>query len=236
MIVEDGSLTVKASEGTIPEDAEEAEYIWYKGDKPDGTKEEQKYSIVKVQSFENGKSNISEDAEKLYPAYDNGARCWYQAELKYKTNDGTEHRIKSEPYQVPYYDEVQNGGFETPDLNGDNIQFSNADYKAGNGVWQSTAEATDAATGGNKVGVEIASIDNSDTRGSYMLEGAQKTLDDAEAGEGTNQFAEINCAKAGALYQDVLTMEGVDLNYWLSHRARGRVWDSAQGHDTAKKI
>lgn len=235
MIVEDGSLTVKASEGTIPEDAEEAEYIWYKGDKPDGTKEEQKYSIVKVQSFENGKSNISEDAEKLYPAYDNGARCWYQAELKYKTNDGTEHRIKSEPYQVPYYDEVQNGGFETPDLNGDNIQFSNADYKAGNGVWQSTAEATDAATGGNKVGVEIASIDNSDTRGSYMLEGALKTLDDAEAGEGTNQFAEINCAKAGALYQDVLTMEGVDLNYWLSHRARGRVWDSKQGHDTAKK-
>ena len=35
------------------------------------------------------------------------------------------------------------------------------------------------------------------------------------------QFAELNCEKAGALYQDVLTIPGEPLNYYLSHRARG---------------
>ena len=37
------------------------------------------------------------------------------------------------------------------------------------------------------------------------------------------QFAELNCQAAGALYQDVLTIEGRPLNYYLEHRARGGV-------------
>ena len=37
-----------------------------------------------------------------------------------------------------------------------------------------------------------------------------------------NQFAELNCEASGALYQDVLTKDGTALNYWLSHRARGK--------------
>ena len=36
------------------------------------------------------------------------------------------------------------------------------------------------------------------------------------------QFAELNCEASGALYQDVLTKDGTALNYWLSHRARGK--------------
>lgn len=36
-----------------------------------------------------------------------------------------------------------------------------------------------------------------------------------------NQFAELNCAAAGALYQDVLTTPGEVLNYQVAHRARG---------------
>lgn len=42
-----------------------------------------------------------------------------------------------------------------------------------------------------------------------------------------NQFAELNCEESGALYQDVLTKDGTALNYWLSHRARGKHGNSS---------
>ena len=67
----------------------------------------------------------------MYPAFDNGARKWYKLEAT--LSDGT--KVEAGPVQVAYYNELKNGSFEKPV---GNKQWSNADYKSGEGVWQTT--------------------------------------------------------------------------------------------------
>ena len=50
---------------------------------------------------------------------------------------------------------------------------------------------------------------------------SQSNYGENEAAEG-EQYAEINCEAAGALYQDVLTMPGQELYWWASHQARNQ--------------
>lgn len=175
---------------------------WYRSDSENGT-----YTEVEKINYQGGKSNLSEDEKNLYPAFDNGAQKWYK--VKTTLSDGTE--VEAGPVQVGYYNELKNGSFEKPV---GNAQWSNANYKLSGGVWQTT---------GTKDGQDIEIVNPSLNTGGYSgyswYGGADAWKSAAREG---SQFAELNCEAAGALYQDVLTMEGTPLNYWLSHRARGQ--------------
>lgn len=193
------------------------EYIWFRADSKTGTYEE-----VEQIRYQGDKSNLSEDGQFLYPAYDTGARKWYK--VKATLSDG--ETVESEPFQVPYYDELQNGSFENPNIGsnaGSNKQYTNTAYKNEGGVWQSTG----IGTGDNgPVSIEIVH----EGQGSEDGYSWYKTWKDATP-EG-EQFSELNAQAAGALYQDVLTMEGTPLNYSLLHRARGARKDSTSEFDT----
>lgn len=212
-IIEDGSLTADLKEENPPEGIT---YQWSKADEKNGT-----YTEVEKKNFNNGESNLSEDGSKLYPAYDKGARKWYKVKVTYP--DGAE--AESAPFQVPYYDELQNGGFEIPEFGKNYNQASNAHYKKYQGVWQTTGVGA-----GDKKDQDIEIINTDyDMISEYAWYGS---VSDAESEPGTSQFAELNCEASGALYQDVLTIKGQTLNYWLSHRARGADKNHISEYDT----
>lgn len=218
-IIDDGSLTAVLADSLA---SEGATYQWYKSDSENGT-----YELVEKISFQGGKENISSDGTKLYPAYDKGARKWYKVKVTFENGDSEE----SEPYQVPYYDELQNGGFEDVLVYGNN-RVTNAYYKAEGGVWQSTKGGREDKDKEDKH-IEILVTETKSDKEALMDNFAwdpRLSVEDAESAAGTVRFAEINCSAAGALYQDVLTIDDQALNYWLSHRARGTQKDETE-HD-----
>lgn len=130
----------------------------------------------------------------------------------------------SSVYNVTSYYEVQNGSFETPVVNSNynHWQYSNSAYASAEGVWQTTGVGT-----GNHAShdIEIINTEDGGFKSPYSWYGSDKAADG-------NQFAELNCEAAGALYQDVLTTPGETLNYQLAHRARGSKANSAPETDT----
>ncbi len=199
-------------------------YKWYRADQKDGT-----YAEVKKVNYQASeiKTNLSEDGDALYPAYDEGARKWYKVEVTFE--DGTTQ--ESAPFQVTYYNQLQNGSFETPTVTGYyNNQWSNAYYKGENGVWQTTGTGKEG-----KVGADIEIVKANGSGGASAYSWDRGTYSDGhdwtKAAYDGGQFAELNCEAAGALYQDVLTKEGTSLNYWLAHRARGNDANATQ-YDT----
>lgn len=210
-IVDTGALTAKYMTNTDTIKPTINSYEWYRSDSKEG-----KYAKVEKVNYQASatdiKSNLSEgNCSQLYPAYDEGARKWYI--VKAILDNGTS--IESKPFQVNYYNQLQNGSFESPKGNN---QWSNADYKA-DGVWQTTGIGT-----GEKEGADIEIVNPSiNTTGYSKLGYSWVGGEDAwkKAAYDGEQFAELNCEAAGALYQDVLTKEGTSLNYWLAHRARG---------------
>lgn len=211
-IIEEGTLdAVYAGEQKV------TSYQWYKSDSRDG-----EFALVERVNYQNGASNLSDNGDALYPAYDEGARKWYYVEATLE--DGT--KIQSAPFQVPYYDELQNGSFENPEYRKNNTytggrtpvtmtQVSNEKYKE-EGIWQTTG--TNRGKDIEILGAgEIIDRDGTDGLSEYY---AWKRGQDPKAADSV-QFAELNCETAGALYQDVLTIPGTVLNYSLSHRARG---------------
>lgn len=225
-IADDGSLEAKykSSEDETAQTTVTS-YEWYKSDSKDGN-----YTKVEKVNYQAGTSivsNISDDGTKLYPAYDDGARKWYKVKVTLSNNTV----IKSSPYQVAYYNQLQNGSFEEPTYSDRTNQISNANY-ATDGVWQTTGT-------NNGLDIEIVRQGIGDGASAYSWwtnAGNNTSLnrDDhswANAAYAGSQFAELNCEAAGALYQDVLTIPGTSLNYWLAHRARGNNADSMQ-YDT----
>lgn len=214
-IITDGSLTAVLADSLA---SEGATYQWYKSDSENGT-----YELVEKISYQGGKENISSDGTKLYPAYDKGARKWYKVKVTFENGDSEE----SEPYQVPYYDELQNGSFETPafDERRAMYQRENEDY-ARKGVWRTTGIGVGKDNNGNsRVGRDIEILHEGNNSGYSDYAWAQGFGGWQNAAPDGKQFAEINCEVAGALYQDVLTIDGQALNFWLSHRARGNHMD-----------
>lgn len=224
-IIENGTLDA-VFKGLSEDDLEGVTYVWSRSDKEDGT-----YTDVEKINYQGGASNLSEDGSALYPSYDEGARKWYKVKAVFP--DGSE--VVSEPFQVPYFDELQNGSFETPQYNRETMtQISNEEYYNEQGVWQSTGEKI---IDGKAKNIEIlhVGIPFTDWNDKYWDDGlssnyAWKTGENPYAKDGF-QFAELNCEATGALYQDVLTIPGSTLHYRFSHRARGTDRDQTE-YDT----
>ena len=216
-IMDTGNLILETDEATTNEinDAikadKEVTYTWLKS--TDGGK-----NYTPVERKRRGNNyNLSEDGKSLNVALDDGALNSEQTSVKYKVNiiikedDNNVENIESEVFDNEYWNELQNGSFETPTINSTtsiNEQYTNAAYKKAGGVWQSTGRPEN-----KNVNIEIVN-----TRASFQSAYSWHGTDKAYHG---NQFAELNCEAPGALYQDVMTYAGETMNYWLSHRARG---------------
>ena len=222
----DAALTVKVAS------AQSVTYKWFKS--------VNNSDYTEVQKSKSGDLyNLSDDGSELNVALDGGflkSESPAQTSVKYKLKleiqnvDGTTEQYESNEFNNPYWNELENGSFETPSLesaDGNNQQYTNEEYKAGNGVWQSTASIV------NKNGTQIEIVNGRKYLGTsyswYYPKGYNSKKSSAAAGW---QFAELNCESTGALYQDVMTISGENMSYWLSHRARGNYANSRSECDT----
>ena len=199
------------------DNANDVFYVWEKS--ANGTDDWQTIEQLKL----NGDQYLYDDddqhalnvaLEVVNDTQDDGG-SWYRVSA-YASQDAYENReaalATSAATQLDYYDELQNGDFELPDVEeltaGDK---SNYQYPVGTKdlVWKTT---------GSDQQVEIVNENGSTHNNDYNnSQGAQKG----------DQYAELNCQAAGALYQDVLTVPGTSLNWQLYHRARGNdYWQS----------
>ena len=226
------SNSMKTLVANAKEEGNEVSYIW---EKSINNGDFQAVNKVKV-SGDNYNITTNEDGvDCLNVALDKGALSSSQSSVKYKVSIkiGDELKDTSGEYSVRYYKELYNGDFEIPVVaqdhpNTNNWQYSNENYKAQGGVWQSTGTMdtnppycdTDGAD------IEIVTTARNNLSG-YNWYG---TVCDADGDAG--QFAELNCQAAGALYQDVITYSGEKLSFYLSHRARGGSTSSTKEHDT----
>lgn len=247
-----GKLTANYSDTAV-----EVGYVWYRS--INGATEEQQ---IPTQYYSTTGTNlgkdISTDGKDLYIALNGGALKYNGNETvnykvkAYAKNDlneyglpkeGTTALATSSVYNVTGYYEVQNGSFETPSVTKlhsgtNNWQFSNENYKKLKGAWQTTGTANTSEYSDSE-GADIEIVTTASDNTSDNTSDNKKKLDgyswhgDEIAADG-NQFAELNCETAGALYQDVLTTPGEVLNYQVAHRARGTNGDdtSAEEKDT----
>lgn len=128
---------------------------------------------------------------------------------------------KSDAYQVPYYDALQNGSFETPKANSWNNQLANG---TPNLYWKTTGIAP-AGKEGQDVEIIRYTEEPFGYNSTYAEEvhGAYGNImksDGTRGAEDGVQFAELNAEAMGALYQDVLTTPGSTLYWSLAHAAR----------------
>ena len=234
----DGCFTARVNGSTDRLDG--AVYTWYRS--KDGTNWEE----VPQQICSGDAWNITPGSEhRLNAALDaciagvrDAERLYYKVEVT--GTDGA--KLTAAAMQVPYYIQLQNGSFETPDIAGlkayhDTYNHTPASrlyyspdgetgtfftqYPSGAGgiVWQTTGEAKHWQTGSPGLYIELADGSNRSYNGTRNYPEASYSIDGAYDGQ---QFAELNCEAYGALYQDVLTAPGTTLHWSLAHRARGR--------------
>lgn len=223
-------------------------YVWYRSING-GDFEAQEPTTYTSSTGNNLGSDIKADGSELYIALNGGALGYkengvtnesvqYKVAIFKKTDiknnglpeNGATAVAESRVYSVTSYYEVRNGGFETPNVQDKNTasiqynhyQYSNTEYASSGGVWQTTG----TGSGDHKDhDIEIINTKDGKFKEPYRWYGN----DGAAEGD---QFAELNCEAAGALYQDVLTTPGETLNYQLSHRARGSKKDDNPEEDT----
>lgn len=154
--------------------------------------------------------NVAADGSSLNVTLDGGARYTYRVRLIQRGDDDVrDENIISPEYKVPYYDELQNGTFETPSYT-DGGQHFIASGSTGV-VWKTTGQS---GTYGSRI--ELVGNKQYDWHGvNYCPPGED---DDSETG--SNQSAELNADSAGALYQDVLTTPGSTMYWSLMHNGR----------------
>lgn len=230
------------------DNTEEYGYVWYRSIN-DGGFEAQEPTTYTSSTGNNLGSDIKADGSELYIALNGGALGYKEngvtnESVQYKVaifkksdiknnglpENGATAVVESRVYSVTSYYEVRNGGFETPNVQDKNTesiqynhyQYSNTEYASSGGVWQTTGTGS-----GDHKDHDIEIINTKDGK----FKEPYKWYGNDGAAEG-DQFAELNCEAAGALYQDVLTTPGETLNYQLSHRARGSNKDDNSEEDT----
>ena len=187
------------------------------GDQPDGMTLEwykhaegtNTWTKVERHKVTGNSYNVSEDGTALNVALDKGARCFYKVQVK---DASGQLLAESAALQVRYYNQLENGDFETP------VTTNETGYQPfySNGtpglIWKTTA--SDA-----KIEYVSAATDKYDKDMTH----AQWSLKwhNVEAAASGTQFAELNANEPGALYQDVLTTPGAKLYWQLYHRGRG---------------
>lgn len=182
-------------------------------------------TVVNRLEITNGVYSREENGGWVDVVYTDGANLTYTVTIAKDTQS------QKASLTVNYNDELKNGGFEDEHSNGtDQIDADTAPKL----VWKTTA-ITD---GQHKI--EIGNADenlpmtsvyelqaNGDKWKKVELSRTAKAYGCASANNG-NQFAELNAEGAGALYQDVLTKPGQQMNWRFYHRARTRRGDKDQ--------
>ena len=194
-----GKLTVNNVEGAVS-------YKWERS--ADGTDWEE---VVRTK-VSGDHYNLNQDGTALYVAMDyHLMRTESLYAYKVTAYDAAGEALgESDPFQVTYYDQLMNGGFETPVIaTGYYKQISNGHEGL---IWRTTG--TGSIGNSSKDGQDVEIVRPANNRS-----GAATTysVDRAYAGE---QFAEINCEAYGALYQDVLTVPGTTLYWEVAHAGR----------------
>ena len=219
-IGEDGCLAVYNGTEVVQTGTDQNLFVrWYRSDNATSGFQE-----VTQSKILNGNYNIPElDGPRVNVAIDEGADKYYKAEI-YKVENNEEVKLaETAAYHVPYYDDVQNGSFETPHNNGTTDESVNrwpSNWQVENGqsgvVWKTTGTAADQS----KRDIEIPQGANASGQGANSLGETLRNYCFAFMPDG-NQCAELNCEASGALYQDILTIPGSQLYWSLYHRARG---------------
>ena len=199
-----------------------ASYKWYRSE----TGAENTWEEVERNRVTGTEYNVNTDGTGLNAALDkyfaepddDTVRYYYYVEA-FDANGSS--LGKSDAYQVPYYDALQNGSFETPKANSWNNQLANGTPHL---YWKTTGIAP-----AGKEGQDVEIIRYTDERfgndSTYAAEvreayGNIMKSDGTRGAEDGVQFAELNAEAMGALYQDVLTTPGSTLYWSLAHAAR----------------
>ncbi|MCD7918518.1 MAG: CHAP domain-containing protein, partial [Clostridiales bacterium] len=149
---------------------------------------------------------IEGEIEDSLAVYIDGARETYKVELVWTATD--EVIATSYSYQVPYYNQLQNGSFENPTVpsSNDSMQYTSGLYEEL--VWLTTGFGS-LNTSKEADGQDIEIVKASGGSG----------WNETVAADG-DQYAELNAEANGTLYQDVMTIPGVPLYWQAAHEAR----------------
>ena len=255
----DGSVTLTETYGkmtaTYTGSATDYKYVWYRSINGINGGDFELQTPVQYTGTDGTAlgSDIKDDGTELYISLNGGALTSANTNVQYKVavyaadafdKDGDLKEdatplAESIAKSVTGYDEIRNGSFENPvvtdnHLNTNNWQYSNENYQAQGGVWQTTGTHNSSQwSDADGADIEIVTTKTKNQNGTlsqsnlvgYSWYGTVAAADDI-------QFAELNCEAAGALYQDILTTPGETLNYQLAHRARGNKKDATEENDT----
>lgn len=204
----------------------EIKFRWYKKVNNNDFEE------VRVVDYDDDTSNISGDyGESLNVALDEGSLGDGRSSVQYKVElyiDGAQVGV-SKSESILYYNELQNGSFEKPEITSQNY-WDDIPQEQVEG-WKTTA--TNPKTGTKDI--EIArmfkpEIYQNDVfigySDKYTIASLYQDQNEEFKAADKDQFAELNAESVGSLYQDVLTITGRRLNYHLAHRARCSFGDS----------
>lgn len=129
---------------------------------------------------------------------------------------------------VNYNDELQNYSFEDVKSTGTSALSDNSNNNNPLMAWKTTADDHK---------IEVGNTTYQSNKKEYQYEDnrwTQKPLTQTEYSYGCSsavsgkQFAELNANGVGALYQDVLTMPGQDMDWQFYHKARTRIGSGNQ--------
>lgn len=178
--------------------------------KKDGT-------VVDRSEMTNGVYSREENGGWVDVVYTDGANKTYTVTV---TKD---NKSLSAISTVNYNDELQNYSFEDVKSTGTSALSDNSNNNNPLMAWKTTADDHK---------IEVGNTTYQSNKKEYQYEDnrwTQKPLTQTEYSYGCSsavsgkQFAELNANGVGALYQDVLTMPGQDMNWQFYHKARTRI-------------
>lgn len=252
----DGSVTLTETYGKMTAaytgSAADYKYVWYRSINRGDFKLQTPVQYTGTDGTGLG-SDIKDDGTELYISLNGGALTSVNTNVRYKVavyaanafdengdlKEDATPLAESIAKSVTGYDEIRNGSFENPvvtdnHLNTSNWQYSNENYQAQGGVWQTTGTHNSSQWSDEEgADIEIVTTKTKNSAGTLFESNLNgySWYGTVAAADGI-QFAELNCEAAGALYQDILTTPGETLNYQLAHRARGNKKDATEENDT----